>query len=290
MSSVLDSMKLPLAGLLPEKVLSMKSNKIEYKVWYEKIINYLGCCGLGDVVLLGNGNSMGDLSDSKEKTSSKSKGNNTSNSSNSKNTADPVVTAQRSWLVYSIIMARLDDQLVIQFSTIEKGNALELLRAIRNRFSAVNFFSKLQARREFNHISLSKGETISSYGARIKYVAKELELMDTAVSIGEMELISRLVDGLPKEYDNLILGLVRGIETITFDEFITILESKLSMSKMKGGDGETSGGATAALASFKGDCFKCGKAGHKSVDCVVPKGDSNKKDQEGNGGPGRIEF
>jgi hypothetical protein len=153
---------------------------------------------------------------------------------------------------------------------LEKGNASALMNAIFNRFSAVNFFSKLQARRDFNRIKLKANESISSYGARIKYGAKELELMDTSVKVNEMELISRLVDGLPEEYDMLIIGLVRGIETITFDEFVQILESKCSLSKWKGVATTAPSSATAGAVvgqRFSGRCFKCNKIGHRSVDC-----------------------
>jgi len=119
--------------------------------------------------------------------------------------------------------------------------------------------------------------------------------MDTAVNVSEMELISRLVDGLPKEYDNLILGLVRGIETIKFEEFVTILESKVSMSKMKGGlvgglvpnfEGEFANAASCRRqrGRFKtgGICYTCGEPGHKSSECEKQPSDSsnNKEGQD----------
>jgi hypothetical protein len=227
-----------LGSLLPDKLLNERSSKVEFKAWYEKIKNYLGCCGLIDVLISDSNEDDNDEQDNKKGRSNKS--------SKSSVIAD---LAQKSWLAYSIIMSRLDDQLIVQFSTIEKGDAKALMDAINNRFSAVNFFSKLQARRDFNRIKLKNNESISSYGARIKYGAKEIELMDDSVTVSEMELISRLVDGLPEEYDSLIIGLVRGIETISFDEFVTILESKCSLSKLKG------------------RCYRCNKIGHRKSEC-----------------------
>jgi hypothetical protein len=260
MSSVLGGLGVSgMNSLLPDKVLSEKSTKVEFKAWYEKIMNYLGCYGLESCVKLGvKSNIENDEEDVKSKSGNKS----------SKNGVAGL--EQKSWLAYSVIMSRLDDTLIVQFSTLEKGNASALMNAIFNRFSAVNFFSKLQARRDFNRIKLKANESISSYGARIKYGAKELELMDSSVKVNEMELISRLVDGLPEEYDMLIIGLVRGIETITFDEFVQILESKCSLSKWKGVATTAPSSATAGAVvgqRFSGRCFKCNKIGHRSVDC-----------------------
>lgn len=269
------SMGLPnMALLLPEKVLNEKSTKVEYRAWYEKIMNYLGCCGLNEVV------SINDVEDeNKQEKVNKASG---------KRDAS---LQQKSWLAYSIIISRLDDSLIIQFSMIEKGNASLLMSAIHNRFNSVNFFSKLKARRDFNRISLKSSETILSYGARIKYAAKELELMDNTVKVGELELISRLVDGLPKEYDNLILGLVRGIETITFDEFVSVLESKCSLSKLKSVSDTVSGSATVATTfaamrrEFKGRCYNCGKPGHSSNSCTESSAEEGRVTNVGNGGP-----
>ena len=261
MSSVLGSLGVSgMSSLLPDKVLSEKSTKVEFKAWYEKIMNYLGCYGLESCIKLGVKSIENDEEDAKSKSGNKS----------SKNGVAGL--EQKSWLAYSVIMSRLDDTLIVQFSTLEKGNASALMNAIFNRFSAVNFFSKLQARRDFNRIKLKANESISSYGARIKYGAKELELMDISVKVNEMELISRLVDGLPEEYDILILGLVRGIETITFDEFVQILESKCSLSKWKGGatvapSVAVAGATVGQRFSGRWQCFKCNKIGHRSVDC-----------------------
>jgi len=263
MSSVLGSLGVSgMSSLLPDKVLSEKSTKVEFKAWYEKIMNYLGCYGLESCIKLGVKSIENDEEDAKSKSGNKS----------SKNGVAGL--EQKSWLAYSVIMSRLDDTLIVQFSTLEKGNASVLMNAVFNRFSAVNFFSKLQARRDFNRIKLKANESISSYGARIKYGAKELELMDISVKVNEMELISRLVDGLPEEYDILILGLVRGIETITFDEFVQILESKCSLSKWKGGATVAPSVAVAGATvgqRFSGRCFKCNKIGHRSVDCGKDK-------------------
>jgi len=89
-------------SLLPEKLLNEKSSKVEYKAWFEKISNYLSCIGL-------------ELNALKFSASI--------NGSSTRNSKDHGSVDQKSWLAYSIIMSRLDDQLVVQLSTVVKGDA-----------------------------------------------------------------------------------------------------------------------------------------------------------------------
>jgi hypothetical protein len=263
-----------LASLLPQKLLSDKTSKVEYKAWQQKIDNYLCCCELEEAV----------ETEVKEDSSIES-GAYENTKKSSKSNAHQLTLKQKSAIAYGIIVSRLEDQLLIQLSTVEKNNSYKLMQAIKSRFGTVNFFSRLQARRDFNRIHLKANESMASYGARIRCAARELESMDSKslVEISELELISRLVDGLPKEFDNLILGLVRGIETITFDEFVAILESRYSMSKGKSshGAGDSSGDsvdnpiriAAAAMGSnrnhqrFNGTCYRCKQSGHRAAEC-----------------------
>jgi hypothetical protein len=262
-----------LSSLLPSKLLSERSTRVEYRAWYEKIMNYLSCLGLDS-----------EVKSEVESSNSKAK---------SGKITVKVEQSTNVMLAYSIIVSRLDDALVIQLSLIERGNVRALLEALHNRFCSENFFSKLQARRDFNRIKLKQNESISSYGARVKYLAKELELMDNTTKVSEMELISRLVDGLPEDYDSLILGLVRGIETITFEEFVAILESKVSLSKVKGNKNSSNNDTSSIDAivnttvggryKFNGVCYKCNVHGHRAIHCPTAPGGATMSGSEENG-------
>lgn len=260
--------------LLPIVTLSERSSKLEYKGWYERIMNYLLCSKLERAV-------EQEFDESVMKTSrlsfDPSPGKRKKNKEIKENAeAVEKVTKQQSLLAYAVIISRLDNDLINQFSTIERGNAYALMQAIESKFNVVNFLSKLKARRDFNLISMNKNESVSAYGARIKCAAHEIELGDESIRIGELELIGRFLDGLPKNYDDLITGLIQGIEDISFDQFAEIIQTKSSFinrrddesnNKTKSGDNN---GTQAFYSKKRGPliCFKCGKPGHIASYCL----------------------
>src|ERR1700712_1804606 len=93
-----------MSSLLPSKLLSEKSTKVEFKAWYEKIMNYLGCYGLESCVKL----SVKSLENDDSEDEAKSKKSNKSG----KAAAAVAGLEEKSWLAYTVIMSRLDDALI----------------------------------------------------------------------------------------------------------------------------------------------------------------------------------
>jgi hypothetical protein len=266
-----------LNSLLPNVTLSEKSSKLEYKGWYERIMNYLLCSNLENTVEY-------EFDDSEMKVSRLSFDPSPVNSKKNEKTKDnvsatsvgvvPKVSKKDSLIAYSVIISRLDNDLINQFSTIERGNAYALMHAIGSKFNAVNFLSKLKCRRDFNLIRMGVSESVSAYGARIKCAAHEIELSDRGVKIGETELIGRFLDGLPKEYDDLITGLIQGIDEISFDQFAEIIQTKSEFIKRRDAN-ELDGPKSAFQAGRQLICWGCKKPGHRVYDCPDREGNSN---------------
>jgi hypothetical protein len=183
----------------------------------------------------------------------------------------PKVSKKDSLIAYSVIISRLDNDLINQFSTIERGNAYALMHAIESKFNAVNFLSKLKCRRDFNLIRMGGNESVSAYGARIKCAAHEIELSDKGVKIGETELIGRFLDGLPEVYDDLITGLIQGIEEISFDQFAEIIQTKSEFINRRDNE-ELDDDKSALHARRQLICWGCKKSGHRVYDCPDREG------------------
>jgi hypothetical protein len=131
--------------LLPNINLSERSSKLEYKGWYERIMNYMLCSNLDRAVEC-------ELDETEMKASRLSfdpspvkKKNNTENIATTVVETIGKVSKQQSLIAYSVIISRLDNDLINQFSTIERGNAYALMKAIKSKFNVVNFLTKLKA-------------------------------------------------------------------------------------------------------------------------------------------------
>ena len=279
MSDSSSSQSRGLNALLPIITLSERSSKLEYKGWYERIMNYLLCSNLERTVeqefdegeMKASRLSLVPSPDKKKKIKEVNK-------ENAEVVVAEKVSKQQSLLAYAVIISRLDNDLINQFSTIERGNAYALMQAIKNKFNVVNFLSRLKARRDFNLISMNRNESVSAYGARIKCAAHEIELGDDSIKIGELELIGRFLDGLPKNYDDLITGLIQGIENISFDQFAEIIQTKSAFINRRDDESKSSNMNEANKAFYSNRpliCYKCGKPGHKANNCPKPDRESN---------------
>jgi hypothetical protein len=186
-------------------------------------------------------------------------------------------------LAYSVIISVLDDELINQFSTVERGNAFELMSAIKRKFNTINLFTKINSRREFNLIRMNKAESVTQYGSRIKCAAHELELVDNSVKVGELELISRFIDGLPSEYNDLVVSITSRMDDISFDEFVEIFESKELLDDKRVSNNYSNKNVakrsndvmeSAHYTNPNIQCYNCGNKGHKQYKCPEPVKDS----------------
>jgi hypothetical protein len=277
------SVTVSLKYLLPDTKLKEKSSKLEYKGWYEKVLNYLMCTQLIDTIEI-------QLDEAEIKSSRLSASPIKTRSSVRQDTEDKSVAVDklvgfkaRAMLAYSVIISVLDDELINQFSTVERGNAFQLMSAIKRKYNTINLFTKINARREFNLIKMDRSESMTQYASRIKCAAHELELVDSSVKVGELELVSRFIDGLPGEFNDLVVSITSRMEDISYDEFVEIFESKELLddkrSSRNNNTAKRSGNSAYETvnhvrhSNYK--CYSCGEVGHIKARCPLKEMDGN---------------
>lgn len=146
-------------------------------------------------------------------------------------------------------------------------------------------------RRKFANTKLKAHEDPDEYLMNLEVLAMEINAMDSGTSdMTDMDIMSHALCNLPADYDAIADGLERqleakGDEKLTIDKLREKLNARFTRLGELGRDEEdesyTPEQALVAINQFKrrfkGTCYRCGKRGHKSVDCH-----ERKKDESGN--------
>jgi gag-polypeptide of LTR copia-type len=74
-----------------------------------------------------------------------------------------------------------------------------------NVFQRCSLLNKLAVRRRFYTVSMEEDENMLGYINRVRHIADELKSMDCVV--GDEEVVMAILNGLPSEYDHLIVAL-----------------------------------------------------------------------------------
>ena len=120
---------------------------------------------------------------------------------------------------------------------------------------------------------MKKGESTIDYILRAEKAATALTVADEVISDGL--LVAMALKGLPSAYKTFATVVTQRETQITFSEFKTALRNHEETEKScnRTPDNGESDNVMATKQGFQGNCFKCGKKGHKSKDCysIEPK-------------------
>ncbi|CAB3995742.1 myosin heavy fast skeletal muscle [Paramuricea clavata] len=93
-------------------------------------------------------------------------------------------------------------------------------------------------------------------------------LRNAEEAISDALLITMVLKGLPREYDTFATIVVQREKQMTFAEFKSTLRSHEESAKTHGGKAASVGeNIMLTKQKFDGNCFKCGRKGHKSAEC-----------------------
>lgn len=152
----------------------------------------------------------------------------------------------------------------------ECDTAKEAWEKLSAMFRASSTTRLIKLLRELNELKKESNETVAMYVNRAKNIMHELQGVDHVVK--PVEMASRLLAGLPSDFDTLVMVL-EGEKELDLDMVITRMIELEAKSKSKLVDH----GFTALMAK-KGRrdnkdraCWVCGKVGHISKDCPDKK-------------------
>ncbi|CAB4019984.1 myosin heavy fast skeletal muscle, partial [Paramuricea clavata] len=160
----------------------------------------------------------------------------------------------------------LDDRslsLVIRDARDDGRKALEVLRQHyqgKGKPRIISLYTELTS------LKKEENEPIVDYVIRAESFATALRNAEEAIS--DALLIAMVLKGLPREYNTFATVVVQREKQMTFAEFKSALRSHEESAKTHGGKPASAGeNIMLTKQKFDGNCFKCGRKGHKSVEC-----------------------
>jgi hypothetical protein len=114
------------------------------------------------------------------------------------------------------------------------------------------------------------------------------DITDSGVNLNEEARITLFLSGLPREYEARVEALEAVSETNRDVILLRLQEREIDLNASRPGAEAGSGGqiSEAANRAFQGNCFTCGKPGHKAYECEKGHGPAGqaREQNRGNGG------
>ena len=163
------------------------------------------------------------------------------------------------------------------------GNSTEAWSRLVRKYSPKTTPSLLKWKREFENSKLKAGTDPEEWIGDLEGICTEIEAIDASAAISEKDLMVKVINNLPEEYDVVVDGLenklsLSGDEALTVekmkdklnDRYQRILDHKEEDKRIE----EVRDVALAAYFPKKARrlqaCNKCGSLNHKAQDCKRP--------------------
>ena len=148
-----------------------------------------------------------------------------------------------------------------------KDDGRKALQVLREHYQGKGKPRIIALHTELTSLEMREGESTTDYILRAEKAATALKAADEVISDGL--LVAMALKGLPSAYKTFATLVTQRERQMTFSEFKTALRNHEETEKScnRTPDNGESDNVMATKQGFQGNCFKCGKKGHKSKDC-----------------------
>ncbi len=203
---------------------------------------------------------------------------------------DPEVYSELNAYAFSDMIINCDG---VAFSLVEmsksgcypEGDARVAWRQLKERYEAETYATKVQLKREYTRCKLPKGKDPDIWLMELEYMKQRLGKLGSEVE--EEDLIAHILSNLGKDYEQLVNVVEGELEGLTFAklrERIRSFYSRVLRHKTKDDENnyalwhqtKSKEKKNTHMHKFKGRCNRCGKYGHKAVQCAEKEQASRK--------------
>lgn len=161
----------------------------------------------------------------------------------------------------------LDDRSLAVVIREAKDDGRKALQVLREHYQGKGKPRIIALYTELTSLEMREGESTTDYILRAKKAATALKAADEVIS--DRLLVAMTLKGLSKAYKTFATVVTQRERQMTCSEFKTALRNHEETEKScnRTPDNGKSDNVMATKQGFQGNCFKCGKKGHKSKDC-----------------------
>jgi len=150
----------------------------------------------------------------------------------------------------------------------ENGKAHEVTKLLLKRYKQDDAINKAEMTKKLINVKLGEIDDPSELFEEM-YRIKNVHETKTNV-VADSVLIPFVLSAAPAKYHAIITSEMRDKEEkLTLDDLEDAMNDqwRLTLEGKKGGHEEDDKEGEVALSAFSGTCFKCGKSGHKALQC-----------------------
>eukprot|EP00733_Pompholyxophrys_punicea_P000164 Pompholyxophrys_punicea_v1_NODE_28_length_5163_cov_5.731206.p1 type:complete len:571 gc:universal NODE_28_length_5163_cov_5.731206:57-1769(+) len=174
------------------------------------------------------------------------------------------------------------------------GDAAFAWKKLCDRYSATETSDQVLLKRQFNNRVLKAGEDPDKWFLDLEHLRRRLLTMKAPVT--DLDTIAHILNNMGNKYKELVTIIEGQLDGLTLEQLKKRVRAYYKRQTNLGheADDDDDDENGAALVMFKGRCSKCGKFGHKAVDCPSGNGGAGgnqyKREQKGPKVAGRCNW